>query len=88
VAGNGGFLALGLTTNPTEYSGELLAVKTDGNGLVGSCSQVQPATPLNAVDPGLTTIAPGFPVHTATAVQADAPSTTRPTSVGFTAGQC
>jgi hypothetical protein len=88
VAGNGGFLALGFTTHPTEYSGELLAVKTDGDGLVGACSQVHPATPLNTVDPGLATIAPALPVQRTTAAQADSPSTTQPTSIGSTEGQC
>jgi hypothetical protein len=88
VAGNGGALALGFTTNPSDYSGELLAVKTDGDGLVGACSQVSAATPLTALDPGLATIAPALLEQATTPVQADAPAATQATSVSNTAGQC
>ena len=88
LASNGGYLALGFTSSPTSSGGELFAVKTDSNGLVGSCSQVQPAPPLDTLDPGLATIAPGLPVQTPAASQADSPSTTRPTAISSTPGQC
>jgi hypothetical protein len=88
VTSSSGYLALGFTENSTDFVGELLAVKTDSAGLVGSCSQVHPATPLDTLDPGLATIAPALPVDTSVAARADAPSTTRPTSVSSTAGQC
>jgi hypothetical protein len=85
---SGGYLALGFTENPTDLAGELLAVKTDSAGLVGACSQVRPATPLNTLDPGLATIALGLPVQAPIAAQDNSPSTTQPTSVSSTPGQC
>jgi hypothetical protein len=88
LTSSGGHLALGFTSNPTDFSGELFDVKTDSAGLVGSCSQVQPATPLTSVDPGLATIAPALPVQATSAVQGDALSTTQPTSISSTPGQC
>ena len=88
LTAGGGSLALGFTENPTDFTGELLAVKTDGAGEVGACSQVHPATPLMTIDPGLATVAPALPVQATIAVRADSPSTTRPTSVSSTPGQC
>jgi len=84
----GGHLALGITTNPTDFKSELFAVKTDGAGLVGTCSQVHPATPLEAIDPELDTIAPALPVQTTIAAQGNSPSRTQPTSISSTPGQC
>jgi hypothetical protein len=84
----GGYLALGITTNYNDLSTELFAVKTDSAGLVGACSQIHPATPLNAIDPGLATIAPALPVQTTIAKQGSAPSRTQPTSISSTPGQC
>jgi len=84
----GGFSALGFTENPTDGLGELFGVKTDGAGLVGSCSQVHPATPLSAVDPGLADIDMSLPVQTTIAAQAASPAGTRATAIGATAGQC
>lgn len=86
--GSGGSLALGFTEDPADFTGELLAVKTDSAGLVGSCSQVRPATPLMTIDPGLATIAPGLLLEGTVAVQGGASSTTQPTAVGSTPGQC
>jgi hypothetical protein len=88
VTSSGDHLALGFTSNPTDFIGELFAVKTDSAGLVGSCSQVQPATPLTTVDPGLATIAPALPAQAGIAAQSGARSTTQPTSVSSTPGQC
>jgi hypothetical protein len=88
LTSSGGYLALGITTNPTDFESELFAVKTDSAGLVGTCSQVHPATPLNAVDPGLATIAPALPVQTTIAAQGNSPSRTQPTSISSTPGQC
>jgi len=88
LTSGGGYLALGFTEDPTDFSGELFAVKTDSAGLVGSCSQVHPATPLSEIDPRLATIAPALPVQTPTAAQGDSPSTTQPASISSTPGQC
>ena len=88
LTSSGESLALGFTENATDFTGELLAVKTDGAGLVGSCSQVNPATPLITIDPALATIAPALPVHATIAAQGDAPSSTQPTSISSTPGQC
>jgi hypothetical protein len=88
LTSSGGYLALGFTESPTDFVGELLAVKTDSDGLVGTCPQVHPATPLNTLDPGLATIAPALPIQAPTAAQADSPSTTQPTSVSSPEGQC
>ena len=84
----GGYQALGFTENPTDGKGELFGVKTDASGLVGACSQVHPATPLNAIDPGLDQIAPTLPVQTAVAAQGDSSSSTRATSITASSGQC
>jgi hypothetical protein len=88
LASNGGYLALGFTSHPTDLTGELLAVKTDSAGNVGACSQVQPATPLNPLDPGLATIAPGLAVQARSPAQGHLPTQTQPTSIGGTSGQC
>ncbi|TML13977.1 MAG: hypothetical protein E6G31_06535 [Actinobacteria bacterium] len=84
----GGYQALGFTENPTDGKGELFGVKTDASGLVGACSQVHPATPLNAIDPGLDQIAPTLPVQTTVAAQGDSSSSTRATSITASSGQC
>jgi hypothetical protein len=88
LTSSGGYLALGFTSNPTDLREELFAVKTDSAGLVGACSQVRPATPLDPIDPGLATIAPALPVQTATAAQGNSPAKTQPTSISSTPGQC
>jgi hypothetical protein len=83
-----GYLGLGFTENPTNLLGELFAVKTDNAGLVGTCTEVRPATALDAIDPGLATIAPGLPVRTSVGQQGVSPATTRSTSIASTPGQC
>ena len=87
LTSGGGFMALGFTTS-VDSAGALFAVKTDGDGLVGSCSQVREGFPLDVLDPGLATIAPALPVQTTTSRQGDLPARTQPTSIGATAGQC
>jgi hypothetical protein len=86
LTAGGGHVAVGFTHNGT--SGELFAVKTDSAGLVGTCSQVQPASDLQPLDPGLATIAPALPVQTTLPAQDNSPSSTRPTSISSTPGQC
>ena len=86
LASNGGHLALGFTQDPTDFIGELFAVKTDAAGQVGSCDAVHPATQLFTVDPGLATIQSVLPVHSTTVVQADAPATTQSTSISSQGG--
>ena len=88
LANGGGYFGLGWTENLSDGLGELFAVKTDGAGLVGTCNEVRPATPLTAIDPMLATIKPGLPVQTSIGEQDDSPSTTRSTSITSTPGQC
>ena len=80
-APNGGFLATGPVLNYSAQKDELYAVKTDSSGLVGTCSQVHPATPLQAIDPALTAVAPSLPLATATTQAAGSPITTVATSI-------
>ena len=84
---DGGTLALGFTENYSDGKGRLYAVKTDGAGLVGACSQVYPAPALTAIDPALTQIAPSLSITTTRTQGGGSPSTTRTTSVG-TSPQC
>jgi hypothetical protein len=88
VTRDGGHLAVGFTENPVDSTGELFAVRTDSAGLVGACSAIHPATAVTVVDPGLTTVDPGFPVRTTAPVQADLPGKTQPTSISSRGGQC
>jgi hypothetical protein len=86
LASSGGHIALGFTEDPTDFIGELFAVKTDATGLVGSCNAVHPATELFTVDPGLAAIRSALPVNSTTVVQADAPATTQSTSASSEGG--
>ena len=88
LANAGGYFGLGWTENPSSGLGELFGVKTDSAGLVGTCSEVRPATPLSAIDPMLATVRLGLPVQTSIGEQGDSPSTTRSTSITSTPGQC
>jgi hypothetical protein len=85
---DGGYLALGFTENQVDLKGELFAVRTDSSGLVGGCSQIHPATPLDAIDPGLTPVATAFPVRMTAPAEGNLPSTTQPTSIQSTGGGC
>jgi hypothetical protein len=86
---NGGYLGLGFTENPVDLTGELFAVRTDSAGLLGGgCSQIHPATPLNAIDPGLTAIVPPFAVRATNPMQGDLPAFTQSTSIQTTGGGC
>lgn len=86
LSSNGGHLAVGFTENPRDFAGELFAVRTDSGGRVGGCSQIQPATPVTVVDPGLTAVDLGFPVQRTVPEQADLPVLTQPTSISTTTG--
>lgn len=88
LASNGGHVAVGFTSNNTDLSGELFAVKTDSEGLVGGCTQLHPAPPVELADPALATSSPGLPVQATGAAQAGAPSTTQSTSIGITGSPC
>jgi len=89
LASNGGHLAVGFTSNNTDSKGELFAVKTDSEGLVGGCTQmIHPAPPLTTVDSGLATFSPGLPVQATAAAQAGVPSTAQSTSIGITGSPC
>ena len=88
LTSDGGYLALGFTENPADLAGELFAVRTDGAGLVGACSEIHVATPLDALDPGLAAIAPALPVQTTAPAQGDLPSGTLRTSISNRSGRC
>ena len=77
----GGFLATGPTLNSSTQKHQLYAVRTDSSGLAGTCSDVHPATPLQAISPQLAAVAPALPLGTATTQAASSPITTLPTSI-------
>jgi hypothetical protein len=87
-ARDGGYLAVGFTENAVDLKGELLAVRTDSAGLVGGCSEIHPATPLEAIDPGLTAFVPPFAVRATTPAQGELPTFTQPTSIQTLGGGC
>ncbi|HEU5215041.1 MAG TPA: hypothetical protein VFU30_05835 [Gaiellaceae bacterium] len=83
-----GPLAVGPTENYGNGHEELLAVQTDGNGAVGTCSQVHPGSPLAAIDPGLVELTPVV-TGTATPVsESPSPAQTLATTPTATAAQC
>jgi hypothetical protein len=82
LAPDGGFLAIGPTLNYSTQKDELYAVRTDSAGLAGTCGDVHPATPLQAIDPGLTAVAPSLPAAAAATQAASSPITTLATSIG------
>jgi hypothetical protein len=88
LASNGGHVAVGFASNNTDLRGELIAVKTDSEGLVGACTQIHPAPSVEVVDSGLATFSPGLPVQATSAAQAGVPSTTQATSIGITGSPC
>ena len=77
----GGFLATGPTLNSSTQKHQLYAVRTDSSGLAGTCSDVHPATPLQAISPQLAAVAPALPLGTATTQAASSPITTLSTSI-------
>jgi hypothetical protein len=80
-APGGGFLAVGPTLDyPTQHD-LLFAVRTDSSGLAGTCGDVHPATPLQAIDPQLAAAAPSLPLQTATTPPAASPIGTLATSI-------
>jgi hypothetical protein len=88
LASNGGHVAVGFASNNTDFTGELLAVKTDSEGRVGGCTQIHPAPSVETVDSGLATFLPGLPVQATNAAQAGVPSTTQATSTSITGSPC
>ena len=81
LAPDGGFLATGPTLNYTAQKDELYAVHTDSSGLAGTCSDIHPATPLQAINPGLAAVAPSLPLTTATTQAASSPINAVATSI-------
>jgi hypothetical protein len=77
----GGFLAIGPTLNSSTQKHQLYAVHTDSSGLAGTCADVHPATPLQAISPQLAAVAPALPVGTATTQGASSPITAVATSI-------
>src|SRR5262249_43339171 len=61
AAPGGGFLAIGPTLNYSTQKNQLYAVHTDSSGLAGTCADVHPATPLQAINPKLTAVTPSLP---------------------------
>ncbi|MDQ6876145.1 MAG: hypothetical protein M3082_00285 [Candidatus Dormibacteraeota bacterium] len=78
---DGGLVATGFTENYQLQKGEIFGVKTDSAGLAGSCSDVHPATPLNAIDPGLSPLAPSLALTSAAVPAATSTSKSAATSV-------
>jgi hypothetical protein len=62
VAPASGFVNAGLTENYAAQRDELYIASTDSSGLVGTCPDVQPATPLQAINPGLVAAPSALPV--------------------------
>jgi hypothetical protein len=83
-----GPLAVGPTENYSNGRDELLAIQTDGNGAVGSCSQVHPGSPLTAIDPGLVELTPSIGATTTAVSQSPSPAQTLATSTTATPAQC
>ena len=81
LAPDGGFTAAGPTENYHAQKNELYAVKTDSSGLAGTCGDVHPAAPLQAINPGLGTVAPSLPLQTGTTQAASSPIATVATSI-------
>ena len=81
TASGGGSLATGPTLNYGTQKTELYAVRTDSSGLAGTCGDIHPATPLQAIAPQLAAVAPGLPLGTATTQAASAPAATVATSI-------
>ena len=73
AAPGGGFLAIGPTLNYSTQKNQLYAVHTDSSGLAGTCGDVHPATPLQAINPQLAAAAPSLPLATATTQAANSP---------------
>ena len=88
VTRDGGHLAIGFTENPGNLIGELFAVRTDGDGIAGTCGERHPATPLDAVDPGLVDVSPGLPVEATMPEQGDLTAAVRSTSITGSGGGC
>jgi len=78
----GGSLAVGPTLDYPTQKDLLFAVRTDSTGLAGpSCSDIHPATPLQAINPGLAAVAPSLPLGTATTQAASSPINAVATSI-------
>ena len=78
----GGSLAVGPTLDYPTQKDLLFAVRTDSTGLAGpSCSDIHPATPLQAINPGLAAVAPSLPLATATTQAASSPINAVATSI-------
>jgi hypothetical protein len=80
-APGGGFLAVGPTLDYPTQKDLLFAVGTDSSGLAGTCGDVHPATPLQAIDPQLAAAAPSLPLQTAATPAAASPIGTLATSI-------
>jgi len=81
LAKDGGFVALGWTEDYAHQLGLLYLVKTDSSGICASCSELHTATPLSAVDAGVTTTTPSLPVGTTAPPGVSAPSKTGKTAI-------
>jgi hypothetical protein len=77
----GGALGLGWTEDPATLKGDLFGVSTDNAGLVASCADVHAPTPISAINPGLSPVAPALPVQTTLAPIGQGSTTQLPTSI-------
>ena len=81
VPKGGGIEAAGFTENANSTRAEILGVRTDSSGLVGSCGEVHPATPLQAIDPWLSMLPPSLSVSQPAIPITTSSSTTLPAAV-------
>ncbi len=77
----GGFVAVGPTEDYGTGNDELYAVQTDSSGNAGTCGDEYPGTPLQAISPELTAVAPSLPVQTATTSAVSSPIAATATSI-------
>ena len=83
-----GPIAIGETENYSNGHNELLAVRTDSNGTVGTCSQIHPSSALSPRNPALAEFDPGLASTTSVASQSSSPAQAQTTTAAATASQC
>jgi hypothetical protein len=82
LARDGGFIAVGVTENYAIGLHLLYVVKTDSAGLCGkTCGEVNPATPMTAFNPGLTTSSVSLPLSATVTPGVSSPINDRTTSI-------
>ena len=77
----GGFVAVGPTEDYSTGNDELYVAQTDSSGNAGTCADEHAGTPLQAISPQLTAVAPSLPVQTATTSATSSPIAATATSI-------